>query len=100
MTALQAIGLIETRGMVPLVEAADAALKAANVKLSGWQRVGSEYVTVVLTGETADVKAAVEAGAAVALKKGKLVSSNVIARPHGELSIVLPKTKFNAKAQE
>jgi ethanolamine utilization protein EutM len=100
MATSQAIGLIETRGMVPLIEAADTALKAANVKLSGWQRVGSEYVTVVLTGEVADVKAAVEAGAAVALKKGKLVGSNVIAQPHGDLAMVLPKIKFIAKEQE
>jgi len=100
MAAQQAIGLIETRGMVPLVEAADTALKAANVRLYGWQRVGSEYVTVVLTGPIADVRAAVEAGAAVAQQKGKLVGSNVIARPHDDLEMVLPKMKISARAQE
>ncbi len=97
MATQQAIGLIETRGMVPLVEAADTALKAANVRLHGWQRVGSEYVTVVLAGEVADVRAAVEAGAAAAQRKGKLVSSNVIAQPHGELSVILPKMKLIGK---
>jgi ethanolamine utilization protein EutM len=91
MANQQAIGLIETRGMVPLVEAADAALKAANVAYAGWQRVGSGYVTVVLTGDVAAVKAAVDAGAAAAQRVGELVSTDVIPRPHSELPAILPK---------
>lgn len=97
MDAQQAIGLIETKGMVPLVEATDAALKAANVEFRGWQRVGSGYVTVIVTGDVAAVKAAVDAGAAAAQKIGELVSTNVIARPHSELPTILPKIKLNHK---
>ncbi len=97
MANQEAIGLIETKGMVPLVEATDAALKAANVEFRGWQRVGSGYVTVVVTGDVAAVKAAVEAGSAAAQRVGELVSTDVIARPHGELSAVLPKFKLNNK---
>jgi len=91
MANQQAIGLIETRGMVPLTEAADAALKAANVSLVGWQRVGSGYVTVVIEGDVAAVKAAVDAGSAAAQRVGELVSTDVIPRPHGTLSTILPK---------
>ena len=72
--AQQALGLIETRGMVALVEAADAALKAANVTFGGWKQVGSALVTVVLEGDVAAVKAAVDAGAAAAAKIGEVVS--------------------------
>lgn len=91
MAVQQAIGLIETSGMVPLVEAADAALKAANVEFAGWQRVGSGYVAIVLTGDVAAVQAAVDAGAAAAQRVGELVSTDVIARPHDELPVILPK---------
>jgi len=91
MADQQAIGLIETKGMVPLVEATDAALKAANVQYKGWQRVGSGYVTVVLTGDVAAVKAAVDAGSAAAQRVGELISTDVIPRPHNELPTVLPK---------
>ncbi len=94
MAIKEAIGLIETKGMVPLVEATDAALKAAHVEFAGWQRVGSGYVTVVVTGDVAAVKAAVEAGAAAAQKIGELVSTDIIARPHGELPTVLPKIQM------
>ena len=86
----QALGLIETRGMVSLVEAADAALKAANVTYRGWKQVGSGLVTVLFEGDVAAVKAAVDAGAAAAAKVGEVVSVDVIARPHGDVAKVLP----------
>jgi len=88
--AQQALGLIETRGMVALVEATDAALKAANVEYKGWKQVGSGLVTVVVTGDVAAVKAAVDAGAAAAAKVGEVVSVDVIARPHGDIAGILP----------
>jgi len=89
--AQEALGLIETRGMVALVEATDAALKAANVAYRGWKQVGSGFVSVILTGDVAAVKAAVDAGAAAAAKVGEVVSVDVIARPHDEVDKVLPK---------
>ncbi len=88
--AQQALGLIETRGMVALVEATDAALKAANVSYRGWKQVGSGLVTVVLEGDVAAVKAAVDAGAASAAKVGEVVSVDVIARPHNDIAKILP----------
>jgi ethanolamine utilization protein EutM len=88
--AQMALGLIETRGMVALVEATDAALKAANVEYKGWKQVGSGLVTVVLTGDVAAVKAAVDAGAAAAAKVGEVVSVDVIARPHNDVAGILP----------
>lgn len=90
MAQQQALGLIETRGMVALVEATDAALKAANVEYRGWKQVGSGLVTVVVTGDVAAVKAAVDAGAAAAAKVGEVVSVDVIARPHGDIAGILP----------
>jgi len=89
--AQEAIGMIETRGMVALVEATDAALKAANVHYRGWKQVGSALVSVVLVGDVAAVKAAVDAGAAAAAKVGEVVSVNVIARPHNEVEKVIPR---------
>lgn len=86
----QALGMIETRGMVSLVEAADAALKAANVTFRGWKQVGSALCTVLFEGDVAAVKAAVDAGAAAAAKVGEVVSVNVIARPHNDVAKVLP----------
>ena len=88
--AQQALGLIETRGMVALVEATDAALKAANVSYRGWKQVGSGLVTVVLEGDVAAVKAAVDAGAAAGAKVGEVVSVDVIARPHNDVDRILP----------
>ena len=88
--AQQALGLIETRGMVALVEGTDSALKAANVTFRGWKQVGSGLVTVVLEGDVAAVKAAVDAGAASAAKVGEVVSVDVIARPHDDVGKVLP----------
>lgn len=88
--AQQALGLIESRGMVSLVEATDAALKAANVTYRGWKQVGSGLVTVVLEGDVAAVKAAVDAGAAAGAKVGEIVSVDVIARPHDDIGRILP----------
>ena len=88
----QAIGLIETRGLVAIVEATDAMLKSANVELVGpITQVGNAMVTVVVTGDVAAVKAATEAGRTAAQSLGEVVSVTVIARPHGELGAVLPK---------
>lgn len=88
----QAIGLIETRGLIALVEATDAMLKSANVELVGpFTQVGNALVTVVVTGDVAAVKAATEAGRTAAQSLGEVVSVSVIARPHGELGVVLPK---------
>ena len=84
--------MIETRGLVALVEATDAMLKSANVELVGpMTQVGNALVTVVVTGDVAAVKAATEAGRTAAQTLGEVVSVSVIARPHGELTAVLPK---------
>lgn len=90
----QAIGMIETRGLVALVEATDAMLKSANVTLVGpMTQVGNAMVTAVVTGDVAAVKAAVEAGRASAQALGEIVSVSIIARPNPELTTVLPKAK-------
>jgi len=91
----QAIGLLETRGLVALVEGTDAMLKAANVDLAGpMTQVGNALVTAVVVGDVAAVKAAVDAGAqAVKAMKGEVVSVHVIARPHEDIETVLPKKK-------
>ena len=88
---MQALGMVETKGLVSLVEAGDAMLKAANVELVGWQKVGSGYVSIMVTGDVAAVKAATDAGAAAASKIGEVLSVQVIARPHNDLAKVLPK---------
>jgi len=87
----EAIGLIETRGLVASIEAADAMVKAANVTLMGQERIGSAYVTVIVKGDVGAVKAAVDAGAAAAKRVGELISVHVIPRPHQELSLILPQ---------
>lgn len=93
MSSQQAIGMIETRGLVALVEATDAMLKSANVELVGpMTQVGNAMVTVVVTGDVAAVKAATEAGRTAAQSLGEVVSVNVIARPHSDLGAVLPKS--------
>ena len=90
----QALGLIETRGLVALVEATDAMLKSANVELVGpMTQVGNAMVTACVTGDVAAVKAATEAGKIAAQSLGEVVSVSVIARPHGDLGVVLPKAK-------
>ncbi len=84
----EALGLIETRGFVSLVESADAAVKAANVTLVGWEKIGSGYVTVLMRGDVAAVKAATDAGAAAARRVGELISVHVIPRPHSNLDLI------------
>ncbi len=88
---LEALGMIETKGLVALVEGCDAMLKAANVKLVGWQKIGSGLVTAMVVGDVAAVKAAVDAGASAAQRVGEVVSTQVIPRPHEELGQVLPR---------
>ena len=83
--ALQALGMIETRGLVPLVEASDAMCKAANVKLLPQVEIGGGYVTTLVRGDVGSVKAAVDAGAAAASKVGELVACHVIPAPHDGL---------------
>jgi microcompartment protein CcmL/EutN len=86
----EALGMIETRGFAAVVEAADAMVKAAKVELVGYEKVGGGYVTVVVRGDVAAVKAAVEAGTVGAEKVGEVVSTHVIARPHENVDTVLP----------
>lgn len=90
MNTYEALGMVETRGLVPAVEAADAMVKAANVKLVSYEKVGSGLVTVLVRGDVAAVRAATDAGAANARKVGELVSVHVIPRPHKDLDEVLP----------
>jgi ethanolamine utilization protein EutM len=85
------LGLIETKGLIALVEAADAMAKSANVQLEGYEQVGSGLVTVTVRGDVGAVTAAVDAGAAAARRVGEVISAHVIARPHAELEAVLPK---------
>ena len=92
-TMTDALGMIETRGLVGAVEAADAMVKAANVTLIGRSQVGSGLVTVMVRGDVGAVKAATDAGAAAASRVGELVSVHVIPRPHEEVEMILPKRK-------
>jgi microcompartment protein CcmL/EutN len=80
--------MIETRGLVAMIEAADAMVKAANVTLVGWEKIGSGYVTVLCRGDVAAVKAATDAGAAAARRIGELIAVHVIPRPHSNLEDV------------
>jgi ethanolamine utilization protein EutM len=89
--ALEALGMVETKGFVGAVEAADAMVKAANVDLIGKEYIGAGYVTVFVRGDVGAVKAATDAGAAAARRVGELISVHVIPRPHGEVERVLPK---------
>ncbi len=90
-TALIALGMVETRGLVGAIEAADAMVKAANVILIGSEYVGGGYVTVMVRGDVGAVKAATDAGAAAAKRVGELVSVHVIPRPHSDVEMILPK---------
>jgi ethanolamine utilization protein EutM len=92
-TPMEALGMIETKGLVALIEASDAMLKAANVTLLGWQKIGSGLVTAFVAGDVAAVKAAVDAGSAAAGRVGEVVGVQVIPRPHEDTSTVLPKGK-------
>ena len=91
--AQQALGMVETKGLVALIEASDAMLKAANVQMIGWDKVGAGLVTGFVTGDVAAVKAAVDAGAGAAGRVGEVASVHVIARPHDELPAMLPKPR-------
>jgi len=86
----EALGMIETRGFVGMVEASDAMVKAAKVTLVGYEKVGGGYVTAIVRGDVAAVRAAVDAGMAAASKVGELISTHVIPRPHTSLEDVLP----------
>ncbi len=85
-----ALGMIETKGFVGMVEAADAMVKAARVELVGYEKIGGGYVTAIVRGDVAAVKAAIEAGARGAERVGELVSTHVIPRPHVNIDLVLP----------
>ena len=91
MNMMQALGMIETKGLVASIEAADAMVKAANVTLIGKEHVGGGLVTVMVRGDVGAVKASVEAGGAAAKRVGELVSVHVIPRPHEDVEAILPK---------
>ena len=90
---LEALGMVETKGLVGSIEAADAMVKAANVLLIGKEYIGAAYVTVMVRGDVGAVKAATDAGAAAARRVGELVAVHVIPRPHSEIEKILPKIK-------
>jgi ethanolamine utilization protein EutM len=96
--SLEALGMIEAKGFITLVEATDAMLKAANVEFIGWDKVGSGLVSAFVTGDVAAVKAATDAGAAAGGRIGEIVSVQVIPRPHEDLDVVLPPRIKSASA--
>ena len=96
METKQALGMIETKGLVGSVEAADAMVQAANVRLIGKVQVGGGLVTVMVRGDVGAVKAAVDAGAAAASRVGELISTHVIPRPHEDVEKILPTLGDNA----
>ena len=91
MATLNALGMIETKGLVAAIEAVDAMVKAANVTLIGKEHVGGGLVTVLVRGDVGAVKAATDAGAAAAERVGELISIHVIPRPHSEVETILPR---------
>lgn len=92
-----ALGMIETRGLVGSIEAADAMVKAARVTLIGKEKIGGGFVTVMVRGEVGAVKAATDAGAAAARRVGELVSVHVIPRPHEQVESILPQSTISAE---
>lgn len=88
----EALGMIETRGLVAAIEGADAMVKAANVELIGTEKIGSGLVTIMVRGDVGAVKAATEAGAEVAARLGEVVAIHVIPRPHSSVECILPKS--------
>lgn len=94
MSNMNALGMIETKGLVGAIEAADAMVKAANVTLIGKEFIGGGLVTVMVRGDVGAVKAATDAGAAAAERVGELLSVHVIPRPHGEVELLLPKVNL------
>lgn len=99
MVNTNALGMVETRGLVAAIEAADAMVKAANVQLVGKEQVGGGLVTVMVRGDVGAVKAATDAGAAAAEKVGELISVHVIPRPHTEVDVILPRGRESAAAE-
>ncbi|MGI6195637.1 MAG: BMC domain-containing protein [Eubacteriales bacterium] len=89
----QALGMIETRGLVAAIEAADAMLKAANVQLVGTEKIGSGLVSVMVRGDVGAVKSAVESGTAAAQRLGEIIATHVIPRPHDDVEKILPVLK-------
>ncbi len=96
----EALGMVETKGLVGCIEASDAMVKAANVVFVSYVKIGSGLTTAVVRGDVAAVKAAVDAGCEAAKKVGELVSSHVIPRPHVELEKIFPITKAKAALQK
>jgi microcompartment protein CcmL/EutN len=88
----EALGMVEVKGLVPSIEAADAMVKAANVKLVGKEKIGSGYITVMVRGDVGAVKAATDAGAAAAKRVGEIVGVHVIPSPHSDVETILPKS--------
>ncbi|MBI5605450.1 MAG: BMC domain-containing protein [Deltaproteobacteria bacterium] len=91
--AEQALGMVETKGLVGAIEAADAMVKAANVKMVGKEHVGGGLVTIFVRGDVGAVKAATDAGGAAAKRVGELLSVHVIPRPHGDIEFIIPKAE-------
>jgi len=98
MANTNALGMIETKGLVGAIEAADAMVKSANVQLVGKEQVGGGLVTVMVRGDVGAVKSATDAGAAAAEKVGELISVHVIARPHAEVDAILPHGSAHSEA--
>ena len=94
--AMIALGMVETKGLVSAIEAADAMVKAANVTLIGSEYIGGGFVTVMVRGDVGAVKAATDAGAAAAKRVGELVSVHVIPRPHNDVEMILPQNSKGA----
>ncbi len=92
-----ALGMIETKGFAAMVEASDAMVKAAKVELIGFEKIGGGYVTAIVRGDVASVKAAVDAGVQAAQKVGEIVSSHIIPRPHVNVDSALPLGRGNSK---
>ncbi len=97
MAISNALGMVETKGLVAAIEAADAMVKAANVTLVGKETIGSGLVTIMVRGDVGAVKAATDAGAAAAERVGELMSVHVIPRPHSEVEAILPHLKVKAE---
>jgi microcompartment protein CcmL/EutN len=91
--AMEALGMIETRGLTAAIEAADAMIKAAEVTLIGTEKIGSGLVSVMVRGDVGAVKSAVEAGGAAAQRLGEIIATHVIPRPHGDVEKILPSLK-------
>lgn len=96
----EALGMVETRGLIGAIEAADAMVKAANVRLAGKEKVGAGLVTVMVRGDVGAVKASVDAGAAAAKRVGELVSVHVIPRPHGDVEGIIPRAEKAVKTEK